>query len=219
MGTLYELESRYHTHSTTKDILFHKIQCGMHVVFEVLSRFSNTKTTRSIRDWKHRYMYQNIENLRALSLEEALLHLRRSIILNHKFEALYREPINATLSGRNDDNIGNVNDSLRDDIIAKISKNFKCRDTVKEMLEKFNKDYLIMNNPKFKKKFLATLIYIMYRSDNINREITFNDFKDDICRYYEKSNISFKPNKIRDAAISEYEMRSHVYSKYKIRIR
>mgnify|MGYP003292891444 CR=1 FL=1 len=53
-----------------------------------------------------------------------------------------------------DDNIGNVNDSLRDDIIAKISKNFKCRDTVKEMLEKFNKDYLIMNNPKFKKKFL-----------------------------------------------------------------
>ena len=219
IGSIIDIENTYRNTSTLKEQLLNKIQCGMHVVFEALASFSMAKQTRNIQDWKYRYMYQYTKDLRAFSLEESLLHLRRSIILNHKCEALYREPINVTLSGRKDDSIGDINDDNKSDIISYVSNNFRSQEMVREMLDKFNKDYLIMNNPRFKKKGLATVIYIMYHSEYVKKGITYNDFKNKVCMYYDKGNISFKPNDVRNDAIYEYRKREYIYSKYKIRIR
>ena len=196
IGSIYEIEAKHNSISTPKDRLLNKIQDGMHILFEVLNSFSTPHRTRNINDFKYRF----VKDLKASSLEELFLCLKRSIILNYKIESLYRKKINVSLSGEGDDSTERIMDIGRDDIIALIRSNYASHKKVKEMLDIFNSDYHIMIDQKPTKKKLATLILIMYHSKYIIKDIPFSNFKSYVCKYYGYPDSSFKINDVEKDA-------------------
>ena len=196
IGSIYEIEAKHNSISTPKERLLNKIQDGMHVLFEVLNSFSAPNRTRNINDFKYRF----VKDLKASSLEDLFLCLKRSIILNYKIESLYREKINVSLSGEGDDSTERIMDIDRDDIIASIRCNYSSHKKVKEMLDGLNRDHQIMIDEKPKKKTLATLILIMYHSKYVIKDIPFSNFKSYVCKYYGRPDSSFKINDVEKDA-------------------
>ena len=207
IDSIYNIESMSWSCSTVEEKLLNRIQCGMHVLFEVLNSFSSPHRTRNINDFKYRF----IKDLKASSLEELFLCLKRSIVLNYKIEALYRENINVSLSGEGDDSIESVNDVERDEIISKISSSFSNHKMVKTMLESFNADHQIMISSTIKKRYLTALIYVMSHSEYVKDNIPFADFRRYVCKYYGKSDTTFKRNDIEQDARNIYNGRAHFY--------
>ena len=220
IGCIAEIEAKYYQHckQNSKEDLLKKIQEGMHVLFGVLQGFSTSQETRNIRDYKYRLMFQHIKDLKASSLEESLKYLKRSIILNHKQEVLFREPLEVSLDDSKNEPILSIDQTACERIIKTISEdNNKSRTIVGEMLEEFNKEFQIMSDPALKKKDLAAYIYMMYYSQYIRKSITYKEFQNRVCDYYGKSNTSFKPNDVKDKAIYEYAMKDHIFKKYNIK--
>ena len=203
IDSIYNIEFKSWSCSTLEEKLLNRIQCGMHVLFEVLNSFSTPHRTRNINNFKYRF----VKDLKASSLEELFLCLKRSIILNYKIESLYREKINVSLSGEGCDSTEHIMDIGRDDIIASIRRNYASHKKVKEMLDGFNSDHQIMIDQKPTKKKLATLILIMYHSRYITKDISFSNFKSYVCRYYGHPDSSFKINDIDNEARNIYSNR------------
>ena len=218
IGCIAEIETTYNKHyeRNSKEDLLNKIQEGMHILFRVLRGFSTSQETQNIRDYKYRLMFQHIKDLKASSLEESLKYLKRSIILNHKQEVLFREPMEVSLDDSKNDPILSIDQTASERIIKAISEdNNRSRTIVGEMLEEFNKEFHIMSNPTLKKKDLAAYIYIMYYSQYVRKSITYKEFQNRVCDYYGKPNMSFKPNDVKDEAEHEYK-RQYFIKKYNI---
>lgn len=84
------------------------------------------------------------------------------------------------------------------------------------MLNKIDQDFQISTNCHFPKRQLGTIIYIMYCSKTVHFSLSFEKFKKKICSYYAKENISIKPNKVRQEAITLYNDKIYIFRDYNI---
>ena len=78
--------------------------------------------------------------------------------------------------------------------------------------------YYISKSVKFPKRKLAIIAYILQHCELFNK-MSYETFKQNICWYYGKENISMKPNKIKNEALQEYYKKEFVYKKYDIVIK
>jgi hypothetical protein len=68
-----------------------------------------------------------------------------------------------------------------------------------------------MISSTIKKRYLTALIYVMSHSEYVKDNIPFADFRRYVCKYYGKSDTTFKRNDIEQDARNIYNGRAHFY--------
>lgn len=169
-----------------------------------------------------RYSPWGFDVIRQNSLKNSILFYKRQLIIEKKkFEIEHKEIAITLLDIKSEKSIVIDKDDKGKilETIFPVSK----RQSGMKMLDEVDKYYMISVNPKYPKRELGVIIYIMYCSRYVPSDLSFETFKQNICAYYGKENISIKPNKIRKEAINNYVLYQDMrYSKcdvnlYKLR--
>ena len=84
-----------------------------------------------------------------------------------------------------------------DDILSQLVR-VDYKKEAKEFIESLDKYYDVSNTVKFSKKRLGAIALSLYISKYFNHNHSFTEFQKLVCQYFDKEEISYKPNKVFD---------------------
>jgi len=84
-----------------------------------------------------------------------------------------------------------------DDILSQLVR-VDYKKEAKEFIERLDKYYDVSNTVKFSKKRLAAIALSLYICRYFNHNHSFTEFQKLVCQYFDKEEISYKPNKVFD---------------------
>lgn len=143
--------------------------------------------------------------------KDTLLDFKRRLILERKCLELRKREIVVTLTDIKGEKESAFDESDKEKIFKELCPLYKNEKTAKRILDELDKYHSISITVGFSKRKLGTLIYLLRQCECFNRRLSFEKFKQKVCAYYGKDDISIKPNKVRQEAISEYNQRDFLY--------
>lgn len=84
-----------------------------------------------------------------------------------------------------------------DDILSQLVR-VDYKKEAKEFIESLDKYYDVSNTVKFSKKRLGAIALSLYICRYFNHNHSFTEFQKLVCQYFDKEEISYKPNKVFD---------------------
>ncbi len=102
-----------------------------------------------------------------------------------------------------------------DDILSQLVR-VDYKKEAKEFIESLDKYYDISNTVKFSKKRLGAIALSLYICRYFNHNHSFTEFQKLVCQYFEKEEISYKPNKVFDEfnkIMNDYPYNDYKYDK------
>lgn len=84
-----------------------------------------------------------------------------------------------------------------DDILSQLVR-VDYKKEAKEFIESLDKYYDVSNTVKFPKKKLGAIALSLYICRYFNHNHSFTEFQKLVCQYFDKEEISYKPNKVFD---------------------
>ena len=190
------------------NLLFH---IGM-FVSEIRLIFS--ELLDSIMNYKP-FQTTHFEYLYYKSFEDVILNFKIRLIKEKKKYIIENQNYGVSLIDLKKEKIENINDKTS--ILIALSSNFKKQEKIKVLLDDIDEHYYISKSVKFSKRKLAIIAFILQHCEIFNK-MSYETFKQNICWYYGKENVSMKPNKIKEEAIQEYYKKEFIYKKYGITI-
>jgi len=191
------------------NLLFH---IGM-LVSEI--RFILCELLDSIMEYKP-FQSTHFNFLNFDRFEDALLAFKIRLIKERKKYTIENQKYSVSLIDIKKEKTEHTYD--KDAILLSLSPNFKKQEKIKTLLNDIDEHYYISKSVKFPKRKLAIIAYILQHCELFNK-MSYETFKQNICWYYGKENISMKPNKIKNEALQEYYKKEFVYKKYNIAIK
>ena len=145
------------------------------------------------------------------SFLDAILKFKRRLLLEKKHIKIEREEIPLTFNDIKKEKDTAFTQQDRELIFKELCPSFKTEKKAKKILDEMDEYYCISINPKFPKRQLGMLIFLLHQCNYFNKKLSYETFKQKVCAYYGKDDISIKPNKIRREAIAEYQNRELLY--------
>lgn len=96
-----------------------------------------------------------------------------------------------------DDEILLSTNKENDDILSQLVR-VDYKKEGKAFIESLDKYYDVSNTVKFSKKRLGAIALSLYISKYFNHNHSFTEFQKLVCKYFDKEEISYKPNKVFD---------------------
>ena len=96
-----------------------------------------------------------------------------------------------------DDEILLSTNKENDDILSQLVR-VDYKKEAKEFIESLDKYYDVSNTVKFSKKRLGAIALSLYICRYFNHNHSFTEFQKLVCQYFDKEEISYKPNKVFD---------------------
>lgn len=151
-------------------------------------------------------------------LEDILLKFKIRLIKEKKKYVIEHQAYSVSLEDLKNEKEENFANFDKDAILSVLVSSFKKKEKVQAILNDIDEHYYISKSVKFPKRKLAIIAYILQHCELFNK-MSYETFKQNICWYYRKENISMKPNKIKNEALQEYYKKEFVYKKYDIVIK
>ena len=151
-------------------------------------------------------------------LEDILLKFKIRLIKEKKKYVIEHQAYSVSLEDLKNEKEENFANFDKDAILSVLVSSFKKKEKVQAILNDIDEHYYISKSVKFPKRKLAIIAYILQHCELFNK-MSYETFKQNICWYYGKENISMKPNKIKNEALQEYYKKEFVYKKYDIVIK
>lgn len=148
------------------------------------------------------------------SFKDAILNFKRRLILERMHIEIEHKEIPVTLGNILKEKDLALNKSDREFIFKELCPLYKNEKKAKKILDDMDKFHNISVRPKFPKRQLGVLIYLLFHCDWFDKSLSFESFKQKICAYYGKDDISIKPNKVRQEAMIEYQNRDFLYKEW-----
>ena len=145
------------------------------------------------------------------SFKDAILDFKRRLILERKCLGLRKREIGVTLTDIKGEKESAFDESEKEKIFKELCPLYKNEKVARRILDELDKYHSISITTGFSKRKLGVLIYLLRQCECFDRRLSFEKFKQKICAYYGKEDISIKPNKVRQEAIEEYNQRDFLY--------
>ena len=193
----------------------YKINLLFHIgMFVSEIRLIFTETLDSVTSLKPFYSPTNY--LPYERFEDVFLYFKTRLIKEKKKYIIENQDYSISLFDLKKEKTEHVNDKAT--ILSSLSSNFKKQEKITVLLNDIDEHYYISNSVKFPKRQLAIIAFILQHCELFNK-MSYESFKQNICWYFGKENISMKPNKIKNEAIQEYYKKEFLYKKYNITIK
>ena len=154
------------------------------------------------------------------SFEKILLNFKKILIKEKEYMKIQQRDIDLTLEDiKNEKKTKAVfEEDDKEKIFQELCPLLKNKKEAKNILDKMDEYHKISTSYKFPKRKLGVLIYILFCCKCFNPKLSFEAFKQRVCAYYGKDNISIKPNKIHNEAIAEYNNHDYMYKNWGIKL-
>lgn len=167
-----------------------------------------------IRYWGDDTLFQSATLYLYDSFKDAILNFKRRLILERMHIEIEHKEIPVTLGNIVKEKDLALNKSDRAFVFKELCPLYKNEKKAKRILDDMDKFHNISVTPKFPKRQLGVLIYVLFHCDCFDKNLSFESFKQKICAYYGKDDISIKPNKVRQEAMIEYQNRDFLYKEW-----
>lgn len=148
------------------------------------------------------------------SFRDAILNFKRRLILEKMHIEIEHKEIPLTFNDIRKEKKSAFDKSDREVIFKELCPLYRNEKKAKKILDCMDEIHSISITPKFPKRRLGLLIYLLSKCDCFDKKLSFEAFKQKICAYYGKEDISIKPNKVRQDAIIEYQNRDFLYKEW-----
>ena len=145
------------------------------------------------------------------SFKDAILDFKRRLILERKCLELRKREIAVTLTYIKGEKESAFDENDKEKIFKELCPFYKNEKVARRILDELDKYHSISITTGFSKRKLGVLIFLLFKCECFDRRLSFEKFKQKVCAYYGKDDISIKPNKIRQEAIEEYTKRDFLY--------